>query len=102
MARTKRNTRIAQTAMEPQMINLVHEAQQKLNQLERQREMLELRLRTGEELITMARSRGEQVSRWEAHWISLLNEYEQISVQIEMLLDDGKLSATNVTHRSAA
>jgi hypothetical protein len=40
--------------------------------------LLEMRLEDGYRKIERAVARGEDVSRWEDHWIRLLREYEQL------------------------
>ena len=94
MARTKRNTRRVEPAgVQQTNLPLSAEMRELLDQLEQQRETLELRLRKGEELIAAARSRGEEVARWESQWIGLLNEYEQVSLQIELVLESARPAA---------
>ena len=103
MARNRRKTNVVDPAVDSQLaIQLPPEAREMLDQLEQQRATLELRLRAGEEYIATARGRNEDVSRWESHWLGLLNEYEEVSLQIELLLDCHDRSANPQLRTSAA
>jgi len=41
------------------------------------------RLKKGDQMIQVARDRGEDVSRWEDAWIDLLHAYEQTFRELE-------------------
>lgn len=103
MARTRKKNRIEDAVVEQALtIHLPQDVHEQVQQLEQQRALLELRLRTGEEMIAAARSRGEDVLNWESHWIALLNDYEQVSLDIESLLENGQISEDTRLQTSAA
>ena len=58
-----------------------------IRHLEQVRDALVLRLDAGDRKITEAKKQGQDTTRWEYHWISLLREYEATCKQIWALRD---------------
>jgi len=58
------------------------ESKPTIAELRQRREQLEKRLNDGLEVINRANERGRDVAAWEAFWLSLLREYEQVTKQM--------------------
>jgi hypothetical protein len=59
-----------------------------VSDLTRRREALARRLEDGFCRIDQTAAQGRDVADWEAFWIGLLHEYEQVCDEIERLVDE--------------